>query len=198
VVRWETRQTDAVWTDWPRIPEDRGLGALRARRGHAASRRGANEMVRAWMRTIAAAPSPTAVRTRHERVIDSLAPTLPAVGAMVAGRCAPSRASRRPTGARSGRYTRLGACTHVAGVFPNDAALLRLVTAGVLAQDEEWVLAQGHYLFEDSMAQIGAHQGHDDSPGTPETLSRARSPQVLARLAEAAPEVVGERRPGSE
>jgi len=44
--------------------------------------------------------------------------------------------------------------TNVVGVFPNDAAILRLVTAVVLEQHEEWTVAERRYLQQESMAQL--------------------------------------------
>ena len=45
-------------------------------------------------------------------------------------------------------------CTHVAGIFPNDAAITRLEGAVLLEQHEHWHL-QGRRMFSlDSMAAI--------------------------------------------
>ncbi|WP_041661797.1 transposase [Acidimicrobium ferrooxidans] len=61
------------------------------------------------------------------------------------------RASRRVAGERSGRRTRSERVNHeikrrtnVVGDFGNDAALLRLVTAVVLEQHEDWAVAERH------------------------------------------------------
>jgi len=109
--------------------------------------------------------SPAALPTQDDEVIDSLATTLPAARAMVAE--ATEEVAHRPEsfpGSSSGTIwsrTRSGRAHHeierrtnVVGVFGNDAALGRLVTAIVLGQHGKWGAFEQHDLSEESMVEL--------------------------------------------
>nr|WP_245526008.1 IS256 family transposase [Acidimicrobium ferrooxidans] len=153
------------------------------------------------IRTIFAQPSPGAVRTQYDQVIDSLAAKLPAVAAMLAEAkeevCTfthfPEAHWRKiwSTNPLERVNHEIKRRTNVVGVFPNDAALLRLVTAVVLEQHEEWAVAERHYLSQESMAELGTATSDDDTAGTSETPRPPGAPPVLPSPAEEEPAVVG-------
>ncbi len=49
--------------------------------------------------------------------------------------------------------------SHVVGIFPNRASLIRLVGMVLLEQDDEWAVVDRRYFSLESMARIGADEG---------------------------------------
>jgi putative transposase len=60
--------------------------------------------------------------------------------------------------------------TNVVGIFPDDAAVLRLAGAVLLETHDEWQVAERRYLSEGSMAKL-APTGEDDRQ--PKEVKRA-------------------------
>ncbi len=123
------------------------------------------DMVAAVFRTIFAQPDPQAVSRAWEEVRDQLAASFPKVGPLMDEAKAEVLAftafpkahwrkiwSTNPLERLNGEIKRR---TDVVGIFPNDASVLRLVTAVLVETHDEWAVAERRYLSEESMAKIG-------------------------------------------
>lgn len=64
-------------------------------------------------------------------------------------------------------------CTDVVGVFPNDAAINRLVTAVIVEQHDKWQGSERRYLAEGSMAAL--MQPPDEPPAAERSRRRLAS-----------------------
>ncbi len=122
------------------------------------------DMVAAAIRTIFAQPSAEAVDAQFERIVDTLEPQLPQVASMLiearqdllAFSAFPIEHWRKlwSTNPLERLHREIKRRTDVVGVFPNDAAIERLVTAVVVEQHDEWAVAERRYLSETSMARL--------------------------------------------
>lgn len=128
--------------------------------------RASAEMVAAAIRTVFAQPDATHVRSQLDEVTRMLAGQFPEVATMLGDAaedllafCAFPEAhwrkiwSTNPLERLNGEIKRR---TNVVGIFPNDAAIARLITAVVVEFHDEWAVAERRYLSEESMAKVGA------------------------------------------
>lgn len=126
--------------------------------------RGRAEMVLALIRTIWAQPDPAAVREQLDAVADKLASGFPAVAAMLRDAREDVTAfaafplahwkkiwSTNPLERVNKEIKRR---SDVVGIFPNEAAIVRLAGAVLLEVHDEWAIAERRYLAEGSMALL--------------------------------------------
>lgn len=126
--------------------------------------RASAEMVAAAVRTIFAQPDATAVAEQFERVNVMLEGQFPDVaGALRASRDDLLAFSAFPlehwrklwsTNPLERLHREIKRRCDVVGVFPNDSAIERLVTAVVVEQHDEWQVSERPYLSETSMARL--------------------------------------------
>jgi putative transposase len=75
------------------------------------------------------------------------------IQAILAGRGAPRASCRLPT--RSSRVNgEIKRRTEVVGIFPNEAAITRLVGAILLEQNDEWAVQRARYMTLDTIAPM--------------------------------------------
>lgn len=122
------------------------------------------EMVAAAIRTIFAQPDADHVKAQADEIAHMLAGKFPQVAAMLADAredllafCSFPQVhwrkiwSTNPLERLNGEIKRR---TNVVGIFPNDASVLRLVTAVIVETHDEWQVAERRYLSEGSMAKL--------------------------------------------
>jgi len=132
------------------------------------------EMVAAAVRTVFAQPDAAHVRSQLEEVTRMLGAQFPEVATMLseAGQdllafCGFPQAhwrklwSTNPLERLNGEIKRR---TNVVGIFPNDAAVTRLVTAVLVEAHDEWQVAERRYLSEESMAKLLAADNDEAEP----------------------------------
>ena len=121
-------------------------------------------MVIAAIQTIFAQPDAGAVREQFDRIVATLDGQFPEVATMLtdakedllAFSAFPEAHWRKvwSTNPLERLHREIKRRTDVVGVFPNDAAVERLVTAVVVEAHDEWQVAERRYLSETSMAQL--------------------------------------------
>jgi putative transposase len=122
------------------------------------------QMVAAAIRTIFAQPDAAHISQQLDVVADTLSFTLPNVASLLLEAKEdliafssfpmahwPKLWSTNPLERVNAEIKRR---TNVVGIFPNDASVLRLVTAVLVEQHDEWQVAERRYLSEESMALI--------------------------------------------
>lgn len=122
------------------------------------------EMVAAAVRTIFAQPDAAAVAEQFERVTTMLDGQFPDVAAilratredLLAFSAFPLEHWRKlwSTNPLERLHREIKRRCDVVGVFPNDAAIDRLVTAVIVEQHDEWQVTERRYLSETSMARL--------------------------------------------
>ncbi len=141
------------------------------------------EMVAAAVRTIFAQPDAAAVGEQFERVTTMLDAQFPDVAAglratredLLAFAAFPLEHWRKlwSTNPLERLHREIKRRCDVVGVFPNDAAIDRLVTAVVVEQHDEWQVSDRRYLSETSMARL--RQTPAELPAPPRTRRRLAS-----------------------
>jgi transposase-like protein len=122
------------------------------------------EMVAAAVRTIFAQPDAAAVADQFKRITAMLESQFPDVAAalcetrddLLAFSAFPLEHWRKiwSTNPLERLHREVKRRCDVVGVFPNDAAIDRLVTAVIVEQHDEWQVSERRYLSETSMARL--------------------------------------------
>jgi putative transposase len=147
--------------------------------------KGSAEMVAAAIRTIFAQPTGAEVTDQLDKVAAMLASKFPQVATMLADAREDLTAF---TGFPVAHWRKLWSTnplerlnkevkrrTNVVGIFPNDAAVLRLAGAVLLEAHDEWQVAERRYLSEGSMAKLATTS---DDAARPKEVRRATTELV--------------------
>jgi putative transposase len=131
-------------------------------------------MVAAAIRTIFAQPTGAEVVDQVDKVAAMLAPKFPAVARMLtdaredltafASFPTPHWAKIWSTNPLERVTKEVKHRTNVVGIFPDDAAVLRLAGAVLIEAHDEWQVAERRYLSEGSMAKLTATRDDDPRP----------------------------------
>jgi putative transposase len=131
-------------------------------------------MVAAAIRTIFAQPTGAEVTEQLAKVAAMLQPKFPTVATMLleASEDLTAFASFPPahwakvwsTNPLERVNKEVKRRTNVVGIFPDDAAVLRLAGAVLIEAHDEWQVAERRYLSEGSMAKLTQTSDHDRRP----------------------------------
>ena len=137
-------------------------------------KRGSTHMVIAAIQTIFAQPDAPAVREQFDRIVGTLGSQFPDVATMLADAkedllafsAFPEVHWRKvwSTNPLERVHREIKRRTDVVGVFPNDEAVERLVTAVVVETHDEWQVAERRYLSETSMALLRRREAIVERP----------------------------------
>jgi len=126
--------------------------------------KGAREAVAAVVRTIFAQPDHASALTQLRRVVDGLRPRFPEAATRLEEAAedvlahlhfpAAHRRQLHSTNPLERLNKEIKRRTHVVGIFPTRGALLRLVGALLIEQDDEWAVADRRYFSAESMRQL--------------------------------------------
>ena len=125
---------------------------------------GARATIAAIVRTLFAQPDHVSALVQLRKVADGLRPRFPRAAALLdnaaedilAYRHLPLEHQRQlhSTNPLERLNKEIKRRSNVVGIFPNQAAVLRLVGAILLEQDDEWAVAEWRYFSADSMKQL--------------------------------------------
>ena len=126
--------------------------------------KGSAEMVLAAIRTVFAQPDAAAVAEQLDEIVERLEPRFPVAAAMLVDAKPDVTAfAAFPVGHWKKIWStnplervnkEIKRRTDVVGIFPNEAAVLRLAGAVLLEIHDEWAVAERRYLAEGSMALL--------------------------------------------
>jgi putative transposase len=155
--------------------------ALHAESARDRAAHGAREAIAAIVRTIFAQPDHASALTQLRKIADGLRGRFPRAATLLeeaaedilAYRHLPLEHQRQlhSTNPLERLNKAIKRRSNVVGIFPNPAAVLRLVGAILLEQDDEWAIADRRYFSAESMQQL-----------TTPTLS-ATAQEILAAIA---------------
>lgn len=131
-----------------------------------AGKRGKRVMA-AFIATAFAQDTPEAAREQWRKVADQLRPTVPKLAAsmdsaeedVLAYMTFPAahRTKLHSTNPIERLNHEVKRRTEVVGIFPNEAAIRRLVGAVLLEQNDEWSVQRARYMPRDTMAELLDH-----------------------------------------